>query len=183
MALAFPAPTVRHKPVRDGWAGVYRNGHYGAALLAYAPLAFAVTAAGFRTVALVGGALALALATVPDMDIRVPGIDHRGPTHTVWFAVLVAAVVGVATGALGWERGLLAAAALGGFGFLVAFLAIGSHVAADALTPMGVTPFTPVSDRHISYGVVRAKNPLANWLLLAAGVISAAGAFALALSL
>lgn len=172
-----------HKPLRSRASDVYQKGHYGAALLVYAPVGFVVTVAGYRGLAVGGAAVALALAMVPDWDTRIPGIDHRGPTHTVWFALLVALAVGGAGLALGRARGDAATVTLGGVGFLVGFLTLCSHVAADALTPMGVTPFTPVSDRHVSYSLVRAKNRLANWLLLAAGTLAAGGAYALALSL
>lgn len=159
---------------------MYQTGHYGVALLAYAPVGFAVTAAGFRTLALLGGALALALAMVPDWDTKIPGIDHRGPTHTVWFAVLVGLVVGAGGFLLGQPRGTAVAFGLAGFAFLVGFVTICSHIAADSITPMGVTPFTPFSDRHITYDVVTAKHTVANYLLLVVGIVAAAGAFGLA---
>lgn len=159
---------------------MYQKGHYGAALLAYAPIGFVVTVAGFQTLALAGGAVALALAMVPDFDTRIPVIAHRGPTHTVWFALLVGLGVGAVGGFLGGDGGALSPVVLGGFGFLVGFVTICSHIAVDSITPMGVTPFTPFSDRHISYDIVLAKNRAANWLFLTAGVLAAGGAFALA---
>jgi len=162
---------------------MYREGHYGAALLAYAPLGFVALIGGFETVALVGALVAAGLAMVPDYDQRVPGIAHRGPTHTVWFAALVGLGVALAGGTVGWTRGPVAAVGLGGFGFLVGTATICSHVAADALTPMGVRPFAPLDDRKITYGVTRADNRLANLLLLALGVGVAGGAYALGLEL
>jgi len=161
---------------------VYRNGHYGAALLAYAPVAFAVTAAGYQTLALAGGAVAAALATLPDVDVKLP-IPHRGPTHTLWFALAVGLATGTGGLLLGRELGVATALALGGFGFLVGTLAICSHIAADALTPMGVTPFTPLSGRHVTYDIVKAKNRVANYLFLVVGLGAIAGAFAAAVSL
>jgi inner membrane protein len=158
---------------------VYQKGHYGAALLAYAPLGFVVAVAGFRTLAFAGGAVAVALAMVPDFDTRIPFVDHRGPTHTVWFAVLVGLAVGTAGLLFGQGLGLFSTVALAGFGFLVGFVTICSHIAADSITPMGVTPYTPFSDRYISYNIVLAKNRAANWLFLTAGVLMTGGAFAL----
>lgn len=161
---------------------MHQNGHFGAALLVYAPLGFAVAAAGFQTLALVGGVVTVTLATLPDVDHHLPGVAHRGPTHTLWFAVLVGLVVAVAGLALTQSDGHITAGAVAVFGFLVGTLSICSHVAADAITPMGVRPWTPFSDRHYSYGLVRAKNPVANWLLLAAGVGAAGAAYGLALT-
>jgi inner membrane protein len=174
---------------------MYRDGHYGAALLAYTPVGFLVTALGYRTLALLAGGVALALAMVPDWDMRVPGLEHRGPTHTVGFALLVgflvaAAGVTVATAgnpaAVSTDLASLAddpatALGVGVLGFLVGFLTVCSHIAADALTPMGVTPLWPLSDRHVSVSVARASNRLANAVLLGVGVAAAAGAYGLAL--
>lgn len=157
---------------------MYRTGHYGAALLAYAPLGFAATAGGFAELALAGGAGAAALAVVPDYDQRVPGVTHRGPTHTVVFALAAAALVGTAAGALAWSTGPLAAAGLGAFAFVGAALSLGSHLAADALTPAGVAPFAPVRSTTYSFDVARAANPVANYGLLALGVAVALAALA-----
>ncbi|RKS83348.1 hypothetical protein BDK61_2697 [Haloarcula quadrata] len=64
---------------------MYQNGHYGAALLFVAPTGALLIAAGFVELALMAGATAVALAMVPDLDQRVPGITHQGPlTRLVW---------------------------------------------------------------------------------------------------
>ncbi|CCQ33866.1 membrane-bound metal-dependent hydrolase (DUF457) [Halorhabdus tiamatea SARL4B] len=110
------------------------------------------------------------LAMVPDYDQRVPGITHRGITHTVWFAALVGIALGLIGLAIGSSDGILAAIGLGVFGLLVGTVTILSHIAADALTPMGVEPFAPVRDDHYSYDVARAANPIANYGLLALGI-------------
>ncbi len=176
---------------------MYRDGHYGAALLAYAPVGFLVVALGYPTVALLAGGVALALAMVPDWDMRVPGIEHRGPTHTVGFALLVGVVVGaagvvfvtagdpaaVSTDLASLTANPATALGVGVLGSLVGFLTVCSHIAADALTPMGVTPFWPLSDRHVSVGVTRASNRVANVVLLGVGVAAAAGAYGLAFRL
>jgi inner membrane protein len=52
---------------------------------------------------------------------------------------------------------------------------IGSHIAADALTPMGVEPYR--DGRHYSYDVAKAANPLANYALLAVGVLAVGVAY------
>lgn len=176
---------------------MYRDGHYGAALLAYAPVGFLVAVLGYRTLALLAGGAALALAMVPDWDMRVPGLEHRGATHTVGFALLVGVIVGaagvtfatagnpatVSTDLASLADNPATALGVGILGFLVGFLTVCSHIAADALTPMGVTPFWPLSDRHVSAGVARASNRLANVILLGVGVAVAAGAYGLALRL
>lgn len=156
---------------------VYRTGHYGAALLAYAPVLFLLTARGAEELAALGAIAAVALSVLPDLDERVPLVPHRGPTHTVLFVALVAGVLAAvgwyAAGAVGFDPAVLAL-----FGAGVGVLGVGSHLLADALTPMGVTPFWPLSGRNYTLNLTRADNPVANWLLLALGVLATALALA-----
>ncbi|WP_049941261.1 metal-dependent hydrolase [Halorhabdus utahensis] len=149
---------------------MHREGHVGAALLAYAPVGFIVFVVGFEGAAMAGAVGAGLLAMVPDYDQHVPGITHRGLTHTVWFAALVGLGLGLAGVAIGSNDGTLTAIGLGVFGLLVGTVTILSHIAADALTPMGVEPYAPVRDDHYSYDVARAANPIANYGLLALGI-------------
>jgi inner membrane protein len=79
-------------------------------------------------------AVLMAIAVVPDLDLHVfPALDipypltwgHRGATHSLVFAVGVAAIVGILFGWLGfsrWHAGL------------AAFAAIGSHAVLDSLS-------------------------------------------------
>lgn len=156
---------------------MHREGHVGAALVAYAPLVAVTSAVGLDGLALAGGFVVAGLAMLPDVDMKLPLVAHRGPTHTVRFAVAVAAALGIAGVALGASDGLLAAVGLGVFGALVGAVAVGSHIAADALTPMGVEPFD--DGRRYSYSVARASNPLANYALLALGVLAVAVGYGL----
>lgn len=154
---------------------MHKKGHYGAALLGYAPLGTIVLAAGFDAAALAGGGVTVGLAMVPDLDMKIPGVSHRGPTHTVHFALSVGLGVGLLAGALLVVAGAPLPAAVGAtvFMFATGALAIGSHIAADALTPMGVTPLG-ADGPHYSVGVARAANPLANYGLLALGIAAVA---------
>jgi inner membrane protein len=151
---------------------MHREGHIGAALLAYAPLGAVVVATGFRTAA-VGGALAAAgLAMLPDYDQRIPGVKHRGVTHTVYFAAAVtvgAGLLGAFMGYLHPDLGAVGAVGLGVFGAAVGGVTILSHIGADALTPMGVDPFG--DGRRYSLEVCRADSTLGNYGLLALGVL------------
>lgn len=158
---------------------MHQEGHVGAALLAYAPAGAVTLAFGFDTLALLGGVGAAGLAMLPDADQRIPGLTHRGPTHTVWFALAVGVVFALAGGLAGSSHGPLAAAGLAVWAFVVGTATVSSHILADALTPAGVRPFAPYHDGFYSYDLARASNPIANYALLAAGVLAAGGALAL----
>jgi inner membrane protein len=154
---------------------MHREGHYCAALLAYAPLGTVVLALGFRVAAIGGAVAAVGLAMVPDYDQRIPGITHRGVTHTVQFAGVVAVgagIPGIGAGLLHPTVGPVSALGMGVFGAAVGGVTILSHIGADALTPMGVEPFGD-DGQHISYDVCRADSTLGNYALLALGVVSA----------
>jgi len=82
-------------------------GHVGISLLLYAPLAWLLLSTGQPAVAALTGLLMIVLAPLPDLDTYTDRLDHRGPTHTVWFALgvglvtaLVAGVSAVAGGAI-----------------------------------------------------------------------------------
>jgi inner membrane protein len=81
---------------------------------------------------------------------------------------------------LGREQGVTGAAGIGAFAALVGFVTIVSHIAADALTPMGVRPFAPVRGRKYTVALATASNPIANYLLLVLGGAIAVGALVLA---
>jgi inner membrane protein len=150
---------------------MYRLGHYGAALVVYAPLGLALLLADRPTLSVGGGVVSLALATLPDIDQRLPGVSHRGVTHTLAFAVAVGGVVGVGGFLVGQSLGVGRALALAVVGFVVGTSAICSHLLADVITPMGITPWWPLSGRHYTLGLTRADNTLANYTLLGLGVL------------
>lgn len=158
---------------------MHRMGHYGAALAVYSPLGFLTLAAGLESATLAGGAVVVGGAMVPDWDQRVPFIRHRGPTHTVWFALAVGAVLGLGGILAGSSTGVLTALAYGVFGLLAGVTMVGAHLLADALTPMGIRPLEPVQDTEFTLEVTRASNPVANYGLLVLGVVMAGVAFAL----
>ena len=142
---------------------MHKKGHHGAALTAYAPVGMGALTLGFDVTAVGGGLVAVGLAMLPDVDMNLPNVAHRGPTHTIHFALgvgIVAGVVGAVLGQAATSQWLLTVGS-GLYLALVGSLTIGSHIAADALTPMGVTPFG--DDRHYSYDLWNADSVLANY--------------------
>ena len=161
---------------------MYWRGHIGIALLVYAPVAGVTLAIGEPGLTLLGGGFTVVAATLPDADQQLP-LPHRGPTHTLAFAAAMGLLAGVlaavALAIPGVARGIPAwtPAFVGG----VTTLSLCSHIAGDALTPMGIQPFRPLSTAHYTLDLTPAKNPRANWLFLAAGVLSTAVAVGVAL--
>ena len=149
---------------------VHRQGHIGVGLLLYAPVAYAALSAGRSVLAVAGFAVMIWLAMLPDVDLRLPFVSHRGPTHTLGFA----AVVGLACGAAGWFLGIelvgFEPRLLGPFGVGLGVLAVVAHLVADWLTPMGIAPFWPLSSARFSLGFARASSTLANGFLFVLGV-------------
>lgn len=169
---------------------MHRTGHLGASLLAFAPIGFALVRAGEPLLAYLAGATMLWFAMLPDYDLRISFISHRGPTHTFLFAALVGGAFGAVGYALDGPLGAVGVPAtdatavppgldLALFGFGLGVATVLAHLLADALTPMGVRPFWPVWDRRYTLGLVRAANPLANYALFVLGVFAAAAALVL----
>ena len=153
---------------------MHRKGHLGASLVVYAPLGFLLTALASIELGLVGAAGVASLAMVPDLDMRIPFVKHRGITHTVWFALRVGVAFGIVGLAVGLQSGGAEALVFGAAAFLFGIVTIGSHLLADALTPMGIRPFAPVRDDEYTLDLFTAANPLANYGLLGLGGVAVA---------
>lgn len=159
---------------------MYTKGHCGVSLLVYAPVGLGLFLSGNAPAAVTGGAVMLALAMVPDCDHGIPFIDHRGPTHTVAFAVVIGMLLGAGAVLFGTDSASGTQLRTASFLFAMGTLAVLSHLLADLLTPMGVAPFWPVSTRRYSLDITPAKDPTANNVLLGVGVaVTASGLYLL----
>lgn len=186
VAAAAPAsgrgrPTAEgYLPVADTPAIMYRKGHIGVSLLVFAPVGFWLVRAGHTELAVLTGGVMCWLAMLPDVDHRIPGIPHRGPTHSLLFA----AVVGLAFGAVGTLVGsrvsLDYSFGLGAFGFFLGATTVLAHLLGDTLTPAGVNYLWPVSGYEYTLSVTPADSTTANYGLFALGVFAVAGATLLA---
>lgn len=150
---------------------MYWQGHVGLGLLAYAPLAALALGAGQPGLALVGGVLAAAFATLPDVDHHLP-IPHRGPTHTFAFTIGMGVLAGVLTALLVAGTTVSTPAWTPWFVGTVVTVTLSSHLAGDLITPMGIRPFRPFSGAHFTLDLTPAKNPRVNALFLSAGVLT-----------
>ncbi len=161
---------------------VFRRGHLGVAMLALAPVTFWLLSAGYPVFAALVAGTVLYLAMLPDVDHRIPGVPHRGPTHSLLFAGVVG---GVFAGAASLVEPVLSVAVPGGvsmvaFGFLLGFGAVVAHLLGDAITPAGVNFLWPYPKEWSLY-LTTADSTLWNWGLFGLGVFAMAGSVALAL--
>lgn len=174
---------------------MYKRGHAGFALLAYLPVLAVATASDEWTVLALFGVVALAdiaapvtmltgwnlslsLAMLPDIDQQFPQVTHRGVTHTIWFVIGVS-LCGVVLGFLlatlfPIPGGVDSPAMVGLFCGYLCVHALGTHLLADVVTPMGLRPFWPLSDWHVSLDLLRAANPTANRVLYLGGISTTA---------
>ncbi|QLG47774.1 metal-dependent hydrolase [Natrinema halophilum] len=153
---------------------MYQEGHSGFNALLYAPFLPLVSSYWSFELALLGALLAVGVANLPDLDQPLPRISHRGPTHTVWFAILVGSVAGFGTAIV-----VPSIPQAFQFGFAVGTGGILAHLAGDAVTPMGITPFAPVWRGHVTLDWFKSKNSRINRAVLLVGSIALFSSLAL----
>jgi len=80
----------------------------------------------------------LVASIMPDLDIYIPFIKHRGIFHSITAGLLLSLVF------IQYSLSL----------FLAFFLGFCSHLFADSLTKMGVKPFWPFSRYNTDFGFI-----------------------------
>lgn len=154
---------------------MYAPGHVGIALLVFAPLGIFLLATDRLRLAASGAVLSVLAATLPDLDLYVAALSHRGLSHTLVFAILAGAALGaVSSWSLAGWLSRRSAVRMGLWVWLTTALSVGSHLLGDVITPMGISPFLPVSDAHLTLSLVYARNPSVNAALLFAGGVTTA---------
>ena len=127
-----------------------------------------------------------------DVDHRLPGVPHRGPTHSLLFAGVVGAAFAGAASlaepvfsvAASLAEPVFSVAVPGGvsmvaFGFLLGFGAVVAHLLGDVITPAGIN-FLWAYPKTWSLSLTTADSTLWNWGLCVLGVVAMAAAVALA---
>ncbi|GAA0237071.1 metal-dependent hydrolase [Haladaptatus pallidirubidus] len=179
---------------------MYRHGHLGITLLILAPISYALVQNGQLALA---GLLALGVLIIeplPDNDHWIPGLSHRGVSHSL----LTSGIIGLVCAGCGWLLGryltvplahwlqttvlpatnitavtiateqlaALTPETLAELGFVIGVLGICVHLAGDIITVSGIQPFLPFSRRRISLSRLRAASTLANTGFLLLGVLA-----------
>lgn len=162
---------------------MYKEGHYGLNSLLYAPIAVIIATISSIELALLGAVFFVGASSIPDVDRHfdknmnshrsdvwhlVP-IKHRGFTHTVWFAALFGALSGVGAIIMAPMAASQPMEIVAIFGVVCGFGGIIGHILGDAITPMGVKPFSPIKRKKYSLGWFNASNSVANYGFLLIG--------------
>lgn len=148
---------------------MYPPGHVGLTAILFAPLVCWFRATGRERTATECLLVAVALSVLPDVDTLLPGLVHRGVTHTL----LAAVVAGLALAMILRHRGGFFSGLAGEDATVVWFVGtagVVSHLLGDVVTPMGIQPLFPLLEAGYTFDVVRASSPAANTLLLLSGV-------------
>jgi len=147
---------------------MYPPGHVGLAALLFAPLVCWFRLRGRRVAAGECLQVAIVLSLLPDIDKLLPGLVHRGVTHTLLAAVVAGLLVatlfrvaGANSPGLGAEHPVVPS--------LIGAAGVVSHLAGDIITPMGIQLLFPGSRTVYSLNVVQASSPTANLLLVVSG--------------
>jgi inner membrane protein len=176
---------------------MHRQGHFGIVLLALAPVLYVLFALGRPFVALLACSVIL-IEPLPDNDFWVPGLSHRGTSHSYF----TAGVIGLVCAGIGWVVGtyvtvpvahwlisslLVEAASItwvethlltldAGFlslvGFCVGSVGIVLHLLGDMITVAGIRPYLPFSRRKVRFTQLRAATPTVNQGLFGLGVLA-----------
>ena len=152
---------------------MYPPGHAGITAILISALIYLFLVVGRERAGLRWLGLSIALTLAPDLDGVLPGMVHRGITHTF----LAALVLGVVVAAVAWASGFRSTHVRVGratLGFLVGAGGVVSHLLGDVITPMGVRLLFPLRNTVYTLDVVRASDPEANLSFLLVGVTALA---------
>jgi len=160
---------------------MFKQGHLGVSMLVFGPVGYALVARGLPELAAITGLVMAWFTMLPDIDHRLPIVEHRGPTHSLLFAALI--------GGIGWAVGTGFEAVVGPVGgvplatvsFGIGALTVIAHLIGDTLTPAGVPYLWPLSRRTFSLSLVGAGNSIANSGLFGLGLLVTAGWVSIAL--
>jgi inner membrane protein len=159
---------------------MYKNGHRGLSLFLSAPIVAILLLLDLPVLGIFFCVSVFILASLPDIDLKISSIKHRGITHTVWFAlfsgivyaILVSGIVSI-TGSKNvlLQQFSVSYIYLVVFVFGTGFSGVLFHLLGDIITPMGVNMFSRQTNDAVSFNLLLAKNEVANDSAFALGVI------------
>lgn len=148
---------------------MYPPGHIGLTAVLFAPLICWLRRHGRGRTATECLAVATALSLLPDIDALLPGIVHRGVTHTLLAAIVAGGIVlllvrysNTPALSLGSEHATVP--------WVVGTTGVLSHLLGDVVTPMGIGLLYPIYGTVYTLDIVPASSPAANATLFVAGL-------------
>ena len=150
---------------------MYPPGHVGLTAVLFAPLVGWFRLRGRRQAATECLQVALVLSVLPDIDKLLPGVVHRGVTHTLP-AALVAGVFVVLLFQTASADPLGIGAEHPAVCYLIGAAGVVCHLVGDIITPMGIQLLFPGSRTVYSLDIVQASSATANGLLFVAGTLA-----------
>lgn len=189
---------LRHDDIQiDGCAStpMDRHGHVGFDLLVFAPIAYYLMHTGQTALAVVGLLGVFVLEPLPDIDCIIPGVEHRGTSHSLFSALVAGVLVGVFLYMLSTylvsmitqmvfgqpvavsnvsQRSPLNATRNAWIGFFVAAGATVIHILGDSLTSSDIRPLLPFAPFRLSFDVVPEQG-WAEFGLFAGGILTFSG--------
>lgn len=146
---------------------MYAKGHSGLTLIIMSLLMLPFPYSDNNLIIIV---MSATLSALPDLDLKWQrqgvNIRHRGPTHSILFAV----IAGIAFGMLFWYANRTLTWA--GMGFLSGFMGVVSHLIGDMFTHHAFKPLWPISSKETALHLTRAGNKAANDGLATAGSVA-----------
>lgn len=150
---------------------MYREGHIGINIILYSPIMLLLSIFELNNIAIIGFLLMVLFPSLPDKDQKIPFIQHRGFTHTIWFSLIIGTLIGSIFYGLSTIFNILLKPI---HTFIVMFL-IGNllilfHLAGDFLTYAGINIFHPIGSKS-SLNLWESGDPKPNFGFLFIGII------------
>lgn len=160
-----------------------RKGHIGIALIVYSFVAYYLISIGQIGLAIIGFFVMIPFAMIPDKDHLIPGMKHRGQSHSIIAAFIFGLILITPLILLMVFTAVVIPQAILLFIFGIAVLGFITHILGDSATKRGTYPFKPFSNRRLRLPVtIRAENAYANiilwifgWFFFVGSILAALG--------
>lgn len=152
---------------------MHKRGHVGMTAILYSPIAYTLAYYNYTMYAIAGLIAIWFFAGLPDIDMKLPKVTHRGPvTHSVFSSIGMTILTGTLLTLISHtytistltNQTILFISLLMGFIFL-------AHLAGDIITYSGIAPLAPIKNTNITLNLCGADSIIFNWLFFLTGII------------
>ena len=140
-----------------------RKGHIGFALIVYSFIAYYLFSIGQIGLAVIGFFIMIPFAMIPDKDHLIPGMKHRGQSHSIIAAVIFGFLLISPLILLMVFTAVVIPPMILMYIFGIAIIGFITHIIADFITKQGTYPFKPFSNIRLRFPItIQAENTYAN---------------------